>query len=123
MTFDVAVGGDGAVTGAGTGNLVSMPQCVGSGFKYDYQSRQAHNVGFSVSGDKTDKLFELQFTETRIDGATVGLINYALLLQPAHVILDVPLTSITTAELQTTVERTVDIGSVSARDQIKLECK
>ena len=123
MTLDIAVGGDGKVTGTGTGSLAATAQCSGPGFLSDYLSRQAHKVSFSVSGDKTDKMFELQFAETSIDGATAGLINYALLLQSAHVILDVPLTGLTTAEVQTTVERTLDTGSVSAQHKVKMTCK
>lgn len=122
MKFDLSITPDGHAAGSGSGTLASMPQCSGSGFKYDYKSKQAHNVGFSVSGAKTDKAFDLQFSETKIDGSTVGLLNYALLLQPAHVILHIPLTSPTTAQVQSKVDRTIDIGSVSAQHQVSMQC-
>ncbi len=124
MTFSVKVAGDGIVTGSGSGKLGSMPKCSGPGFNNDYTASQAHNVEFSVSGKKTALGFELQLTETKIDGGTAGLLNYSLVVRSANVTLSIPFTDPANAEGVTRVNRpaTGGVASAAAEHQVKMQC-
>jgi hypothetical protein len=128
MQFQVQVASDGKVTGKGSGQLGSNPTCSGPGFLHsDYLSRQAKSLEFSVRGTRTDLAFKLQLTETKIDGATAGLINYALLVSLTNnpPVLTVPITSPRTAEGETDVNVAVPDsagGTAVAQHKVTMTC-
>lgn len=128
MQFQVQVASDGSVTGKGSGQLGSNPTCSGPGFLHsDYLSRQAKNLEFSVRGTQTDQAFMLQLTETKIDGATAGLINYSLLVSLTNnpPVLTVPISSPRTAEGETSVTRDVPYsngGTAVAQHKVTMTC-
>lgn len=128
MQFQVQVASDGSVTGKGSGQLGSNPTCSGPGFVHsDYLSRQAKSLEFSARGTRTDLAFKLQLTETKIDGATAGLINYALLVSLTNnpPVLTVPVTGPQSAEGETDVEVAVPDSAgvtVSAHHKVTMTC-
>jgi len=128
MQFQILVANDGSVTGKGTGTLGSNPTCSGPGFlRSDYLARQAQNVEFSVRGTRSDLAFQLQLTETKIDGATAGLINYALLVSLTNnpPVLTVPITSPRSAEGETDVNVAVPYsegGTAVAQHKVSMTC-
>jgi hypothetical protein len=128
MQFQVQVASDGSVTGKGTGLLGSNPTCSGPGFLHsDYLARQAKSLEFNVLGTRTELAFKLQLTETKIDGATAGLINYALLVSLTNntPVLTVPMTSPRTAEGETDVNVAVPDssgGSAVAQHKVTMTC-
>lgn len=128
MQFQVQVASDGSVTGKGSGQLGSNPTCSGPGFLHsDYLSRQAKSLEFSARGTRTDQAFMLQLTETRIDGATAGLINYALLVSLTNnpPVLTVPITGPRSAEGETDVNVAVPDsagGTVAAQHKVTMTC-
>lgn len=124
----LVVGGDGTVEGHAQASLASMPQCAGPGMAYVNYGQQAKNFGGDVSGKFDGKQFNLQFVEARLDGATLGLLNYSLLSWPFRNLVTtivVPVRTATTAQGETSTSVAVppSNGTVaSGHHTVALRC-
>ena len=102
----VRLASDGSVTGRGSGRLRLRPPAVLARVLSTPTIFLAkRRVSSSVSRNRTNLAFKLQLTETKIDGATAGLINYALLVSLTNnpPVLTVPITTLADAEGETDV--------------------
>lgn len=122
----LTVGGDGSVTGKARGRLVSTPQCPVIG-KWPDLSEKARNAAHDVSGKFDGQRFELQFTQTFIDGKTYGLINYSLGLgpdfSPPSPTIVVQVTSATTAQGEAVTNVPIYKTTASGRHSFNLKCE
>ncbi|HEX7586896.1 MAG TPA: hypothetical protein VF478_01130 [Anaerolineae bacterium] len=127
MQFQAQVAIDGSVTGQGSGKAGSTATCTGPGFLHPDTSHKATSLEFTVRGKRTDQAFMLQLTETKIDGSTLGLINYALLVSLTNdqPVLTVPITRPGSAEGETDVSVPVPYsegGIATAQHKVTMTC-
>ena len=125
------VDSNGNVSGDAAGHLASMPACSGGGYVRiapEVPQTQARNFAAEVSGHRSEQQFELLFTETKMEGATWGYLNYSLgMIPPTSPRVTIVASfgdDTAEGETKTSVNVPASVGAVAiGQHKVVLDCK